>query len=136
MSVQEPEVAFPEPPARGEWAGFAVAFLAGAAGWLVLAAGRNSGEGWDNPLYFSVFLPALIALAFLCGFLLPARPWRWTATMFGAQALVAFAANPSASLLPLGLIVFAVIAVPCLIAGHGGSRLRKALGARQRLAQS
>lgn len=120
---------------RGEWAGYAGAFVAGAAGWLMLGAGRASGEGWDNPLYFSLFMPLLIALAFLCGFLLPARPWRWSATMFGAQALVAFAANPTASLLPIGLVVFAVLAVPCLIAGHGGSRLRRALAAR-RLAQS
>jgi len=56
---------------------------------------------------------------------LPGRPWLAPLGIALGQALVAFVRNPTANLLPLGLIVFAVLAAPLVLAGLLGARLRR-----------
>lgn len=59
-------------------------------------------------IYFSWFLPALSLLVAVIAFFTPARPWRWGLVPFVAQAVILIGQNPSANLLPLGLIMFLV----------------------------
>ena len=75
-------------------------------------------------------LPAIGALAALLGFLVPHRAWRWAFVPFGAQALVALLQNPTGGLLPLGLIVFGLFGVACLIPAYVGAKLATAMGRR------
>ena len=96
---------------------------------VVVSTASGRREAWDSDLYFSLALPAIGLAVALLGFLIPQRPWRWAFVPFGGQAVVAFLQNPTGSLLPLGLVVFAVFGVACLIA-YVGATLATAMGRR------
>jgi hypothetical protein len=62
---------------------------------------------WTSSSRASLFAAALLgALVWM------QRSWRWPAAMVGAQAVVAVLRDPTAGLLPLGLVVFALLALP------------------------
>ena len=94
---------------------YLVAAVAGAAGWLAISSGTDRREAWDSEWYFGLFLPAIAVVVAWLGFLAPRGAWRWAFVPFGAQAVAAFAQNPTGSFMPLGLIVFAVFGVVCLV---------------------
>ncbi|HJR58140.1 MAG TPA: hypothetical protein VJ813_02025 [Vicinamibacterales bacterium] len=104
---------------------YAAAAAAGAVGWLALTYASGRREAWDSEWYFGLLLPALAVLVAWLGFLAPRQAWRWAFVPFGAQALVGFVQNPAASLLPAGLIVFAVLGAICLVPALMGSALRR-----------
>ncbi len=105
-----------------KWA-YAVACAVGAATWGYIAAAGGRREAWDSDLYFTVALPFIGLSAAVLGFLVPERAWRWAFVPFGAQALVAFVQNPTANLLPIGLIVFAFFGAACLVPAYVGAKL-------------
>jgi len=107
-----------------KWA-YAAAGLVGAATWGYIAAVGGRREAWDSDLYFTIALPLIGVLAAVLGFLVPERPWRWAFVPFGAQALVAFLQNPTANLLPIGLIVFGFFGVACLVPAYVGAKLAR-----------
>ena len=92
-----------------------VAAVVGAAGWLVITYTSGRSEAWDSEHYFAILLPGLAVLVAWLGFLSPKGAWRWAFVPFAAQALVAIATNPTGGLLPLGLIVFAVFGIVCVV---------------------
>ena len=94
---------------------YLVAAIAGVAGWLAISYGTGRREAWDSEWYFGLFLPVIAVVVAWLGFLAPRAAWRWAFVPFGAQAVAAFAQNPAGSLMPLGLIVFAVFGVVCLV---------------------
>jgi hypothetical protein len=96
---------------------------AGAMAWMVVAALGGRREAWDSPLYFGAALPALAIVIAVVAALVPVRVWRWAMFPFWAQALVAFLQNPTANLLPLGLIVFSVFGAVCLIPATIGAQI-------------
>ena len=102
-------------------AAIAIAAFLGGCSWYVLGAGRAGGEGWDNPQYFMVLLPIVVTASIVAGIAVP----RWTPRsiygFFGGQALVAFVRNPSGGLLPLGLVLFFIIATVCAAVALGAS---------------
>ena len=89
-------------------------------------------EAWDSELYFSWFLPSLALVVAGLGFFAPDRVWRWAFTPFAAQAGVAFVQNPTANLLPLGLLVFGFYGGLCTVPAWAGAVMRRRLeGSRQ-----
>lgn len=104
---------------------FLVAAVAGAVGWFAISATSGRREAWDSELYFGLFLPAIAILVTWLGFLSPRGAWRWAFVPFGAQAVVALVQNPTASLLPGGLIVFAVLGAVCLVPAIVGAWFRR-----------
>ena len=104
---------------------FIIAAVAGGLGWLVISTTTGRREAWDSEAYFGLFLPAISILTAWLGFLAPVRAWRWAFVPFGAQAVVAFLQNPTANLLPLGLIVFAMFGVICLVPTLVGAWFRR-----------
>jgi hypothetical protein len=104
-----------------------VAAVAGAASWLYVAHVSHRLEAWDSEIYFSTALPLLGLLVAALGFVVPQRPWRWAFLPFAGQALVAFVQNPTANLLPLGLIVFAFFGAVCLVPAYVGAWVRRLL---------
>ncbi len=111
---------------RPGWApGIAATF--GAAGWVAISQVTGRREAWDSELYFSWFLPSVALVVAGLAFFAPERSWRWAFVPFGAQAVVAFVQNPSASLLPLGLLVFAFYGVLCLGPAWVGAAVRRRL---------
>jgi len=89
--------------------------VVGACSWWYVAAVTHRREAWDAPLYFTLAFPAMAIVAGVLAFLYPWKPWRWALFPFGAQALAAFAKDPGANLLPLGLVVFAVLGGLCAV---------------------
>lgn len=106
---------------------YTIAALAGAIGWLAIALLTHRREAWDSGLYFSWFLPSIALVLVGLGFFAPERAWRWAFAPFAAQAAVAFIQNPTANLLPMGLVVFAFYGAICTLPAWIGSTLRRRL---------
>lgn len=108
------------------WA-YTVAIVGGAMLWLVTAAITGRREAWDSGLYWTVAYPLAIVLAGVLGYRVPERPWRWAWAILLAQAAVLAVADSDLSLLPLGLIMFSVLALPAMAVARmtAGIRLRK-----------
>ena len=104
---------------------YLVAVLAGAGSWLYIAAVSGRREPWDDEIYFTAVMPALALVAGGLGALVPDKPWRWGLVPFGAQAAMAFIQNPTANLLPLGLIAFAIFGGICAIPAYLGAAVRR-----------
>jgi hypothetical protein len=88
----------------------------GVAVWLipwVLLGGR---EAWDHPSYFTIAVPAMSVVAGYAGFRAKSRSWRWPLNLALAQFATALLLNGFGNLLPLGVIVFLVLALPMFIA--------------------
>jgi hypothetical protein len=92
--------------------------------WLYVSHVGHRREPWDDPIYFTTVMPVIAVVAAIVSFIVPDRPWRWAMISFAAQALVAFLQNPTANLMPLGLIMFAVFggvcAIPAVLAAMAG----------------
>lgn len=118
----EPPLLKPPQPA---WPAWVAALAAGAFGWWL--AGRISGrqEAWDSPAYYQIAYPLFAATTVVLGYCWPRHPWRWALGIAFGQALVAFVRNPTANLLPLGLVAFAVYSAPLILTGRLGTRLRR-----------
>jgi hypothetical protein len=106
-------------------AAYAIMAVAGAVGWIVIAHASGRREAWDAEAYFGLFLPLIATLVAWVAFLAPRRAWRWAFVPFAAQAAVAFVQNPTAELLPLGLFVFAVFGLLCVVPALVGAAVRK-----------
>jgi predicted cobalt transporter CbtA len=109
---------------------YLVAVIGGAALWLATAALSGRREAWDSSLYWSVAYPLAIASAGALGYLAPERPWRWGATLMLTQAVILAVMASSFGLLPLGLILFGVLAVPPAVLAAVGARIRHRPGGR------
>lgn len=109
-----------------KWA-YAIGTVAGAGGWITISQLAHRREAWDSELYFTWFLPSIALVVAALAFVAPERAWRWAFVPFGAQAAVAVVQNPTANLLPLGLLVFAFYGGLCLLPVWVGTRLRRRL---------
>lgn len=115
-----------EQQAKKDRATFAhtIAIVGGAVLWIVTAAISRRVEAWDSPLYWMSAYPLSIALAGWLGSQVPEKPWRWGLGVMLAQAGVLAVSSGSFGLLPLGLIVFSVLAVPAIIAAKLMAKMR------------
>jgi hypothetical protein len=80
-------------------------------------------EAWDTELYWLVGLPLCYLVA---GWLGPQRIWRWPLVMMATQVLVMLLPSRSGfSLLPLGLVLFAILALPGILTAWIGRCMRR-----------
>jgi len=107
---------------------YVAAGIGGVVLWLGASALGHHREAWDSSFYWTVAYPAGIVVAGVVGGFATARPWRWGLTMMLAQAITLAVTSMSFGLLPLGLILFAILAVPPML----GALIGAALGARLR----
>jgi hypothetical protein len=115
-----------KPKAEGHF--YVIAAIGGAALWLGTMAISGRSEAWDSSLYWQAAYPLSLTLAGVLGYFAPERPWRWAlAVMLVQPVVMAFTSGGSFGLLPLGLLMFAVLALPAVfVASLGaGFRLRK-----------
>ena len=109
---------------RRDLAPAALAVIVGIVTWELVRHLGNRREAWDDPLYWSLGYSLLLAASFLLAVVWRDRPWRWVAFMMGAQAvwslLPAIAVSGVPNLWPGGLIMFAILSVPCLAAAYLG----------------
>jgi hypothetical protein len=104
---------------------YAIAIVGGSLLWLLgmLLGGRL--EAWDSPLYWAVCYPLALVLAAVIGWQVPERAWRWGLAIMLAQAVVLALTAGDFSLLPLGLMLFAVLALPLIGAATVAAGLRR-----------
>lgn len=88
---------------------------------ITIATGRN--EAWDHGAYYSIGIPLMCVVAFIIGYLFPAKPWRWALGMAGGQVVGALLHGSSLNLLPLAVIFMTIISIPQFIAAFFGSKL-------------
>jgi hypothetical protein len=106
--------------------GYVIALGGGALLWIGTMAISGRNEAWDSPLYWSLAYPTCMALAGWLAYQEPMRPWRWAlAVMLVQPVVMVFTSGSSFGLLPLGLVLFSVLALPPMLAAQLGAWLRQ-----------
>lgn len=101
------------------------AIVGGAAIWIAIAAASGRREAWDSGLYFTLGIPALCLLGLVLGYLAPRNSWRWGVWPSVGQLLTMLATQGVGNLLPLGVVVFAFLAVPGVVAARIGAAIAR-----------
>jgi hypothetical protein len=96
--------------------------------WVATALLSGRREPWDWSGYWTVSYPIAIAMAGVLGFAFPDRPWRWALAVMLTQAIVMIAGGSGLGLLPLGLVLLAVLALPAIGLAQLAARLRRGNG--------
>jgi predicted exporter len=112
------------------------AVAAGVFLWIATSLATGRREAWDSGMYWIAAYPAGIIAAAALGFLAPRRAWRRGLLLMLAQAAALAATAADFSMLPLGLILFSMLAVPPIAAAvtagwFGRKRLVDSKGALQ-----
>lgn len=116
------------PPRTNTLLPCSMAALAGLALWAAAALLTGKREPWDGQAYWLLAYPLALLVAGVLGYLFPERPWRWALTLFEVQFIAQCVRNGEpGNLWPLGMILFAVIALPAMLV----ARLAARAGARQ-----
>ena len=97
----------------------------GAIIWVVISFLVGEKEAWDSKYYFLYGLPLMMLTSTILGYKEPLRPWRWGITIVFSQALILGLSKPTANLLPLGIIFFGFISLPCIATAYLGSFAKK-----------
>ncbi|MFA5899465.1 MAG: hypothetical protein WC829_10175 [Hyphomicrobium sp.] len=110
---------------------FAIGAVAGVLSWDLVRLIGIHNEAWDDPKYWLIGYPLMLLTALMLGLGFPEMPWRWALTIVGAQAVwaifLSLATGGSLGLLPLGVVTFALLGLPCLLAAYAGQWLRRQL---------
>ena len=108
--------------ARSGTVAVAVASVTGIGTWELVRLMGKRREAWDDPVFWQIGYPLMLGAALVLGLQWRDRPWRWVVAMMAAQAAGSFglvlAGVPN--LFALGLIAFAMLGLPCLLAAHLG----------------
>jgi hypothetical protein len=100
----------------------AIALVSGAVLWVATTTLTGRREAWDAPVYWTVTYPIGLVISAILGYLSRDRPWRWGMALMLAQAVMMAALAREFGLLPLGLILFGVLAVPLMLVARGAAR--------------
>ena len=104
---------------------YAIALIGGATLWFLTSLLTGRSEAWDAPTYWSITYPLALLLAGALGYRAPRRAWRWGLGVMLVQApVMLLTSGSSLNLLPLGLALFAVLALPAIAAATFAARLR------------
>jgi len=102
-----------------------VALVVGASLWLGTAAMSGRREAWDSQLYWLAGYPLCIALAAVLAYFAPGRPARWAfAVMLVQPIAMVLSSGGDFGLLPLGLLLFAILALPAFAAAKVAASIR------------
>ena len=108
---------------------YTTAVIGGAVLWLATSIVSGRREAWDSPWYFTLAYPAAMVLAGVLAYRHPDRPWRFALAMMWIQPVVmVFTSGSDLSLLPLGLVMFGLLALPPIAVATMVGRRRLAMG--------
>jgi hypothetical protein len=91
---------------------YGIAAASGATLWILTSVISGRREAWDASFYWTLTYPVGLVIAGILGFIAWERPWRWGLTLMLVQALTLAVTAGSFGLLPLGLIMFGILALP------------------------
>ncbi|MFT3820600.1 MAG: hypothetical protein QM750_23785 [Rubrivivax sp.] len=95
----------------------------GAALWLAAAFLGGRREAWDSGVYWTLAYPLALLISAVMGRVHPTRTWHWPAALFFGQFLGMCLRNGGiGSLWPLGLVAFAVLSLPGVLAARLAAR--------------
>jgi hypothetical protein len=104
---------------------YSIAIVFGAGLWFVVSALTGKREAWDTSAYWVVGYPLAMFVSALLGHHFPERSWRWPIALFEAQLVAMCIRNGEfGNLLPLGVVLFAVIALPGVVVAKLAARRR------------
>lgn len=110
------------------WIAALIAVAVGIVAWEAVVPSGTRKEAWDIPVYWKLAYPAMLAGSLALGWIVPEQPWRWGLLVGLGQGVwtLAKATMQSGlpSLWPLGLIIFAILSLPCIAMAYLGARLR------------
>lgn len=101
-----------------------VAGVGGAGIWWATTALSGRREAWDAPVYWFIAYPLTMALAGVLGYRYPVRAWRWGVAVMLGQTAALVVSTRSLGLLPLGLILFGILALPPAAVATAAARWR------------
>jgi hypothetical protein len=107
--------------------GYLPAALAGLVLWLLTSGASGQREPWDAPEFWTLGYPVAIGVSALLGLVWPRQSWSWGFIVMAMMAPAMALNGSDLSLLPLGLVALAVLAVPPCIAGLIAGRFRRAV---------
>jgi hypothetical protein len=110
--------------AQDGW-GWPLAIAGGAALWSAIAVLGDRREPWDAAIFWSAGYPLSLLLAAVIGALFPQRTWRWALAVMFAQVPVMVAGGSDFGLLPLGMVMLAILALPAVLTARAGAWLRR-----------
>jgi hypothetical protein len=103
-----------------------MAAVIGFALWFVAILFTAKKEPWDSAAYWVIAYPLAIAACAVLGYRFPERPWRWALVLFESQFLAMCVHNGElGNLWPLGMLLFAVVALPGVVAAKAAARFRR-----------
>jgi len=112
-------------PPSNDTQSYVIAIIGGISLWLLTSLISGRAEAWDAPMYWTVTYPLAILLAGVLGYRAPRRAWRWGLVVMLVQApVLLLTSGGSMSLLPLGLALFAILALPAIAAAMFGAKMR------------
>lgn len=80
----------------------------------------------DNIYYWKIGYPILILVSGIAGYRAPLRPWRWSIYIIAIQFFLGMTtAKGGFNLLPIGILVYLLIALPCIAAGYTGAFINR-----------
>jgi hypothetical protein len=101
------------------------ACVVGVGSWMSIE-GITGVEAWDHPYYWLYGYPVLLITSFATALVDGRKPFLWGALPLLSQAAyVLYGASSTAALLPLTLVLYAVLFVPCLLSAYAGVYLRR-----------
>jgi hypothetical protein len=105
---------------------FLLSAVIGAALWWAAAFISGRREPWDGAAYWALAYPLSILACALLGYSYPERSWRWALVLFEAQffAMCVHSGEPG-NLWPLGMVLFALVALPGVFAARLTARLNR-----------
>jgi len=104
---------------------YAFAVGGGALLWLAKMGASGKREAWDSGLYWLGAYPVSVLLAAWLGYEFPRMAWRWGLAIMLTQAVTLAVTALDFSMLPLGLIVFSILALPLVAAAVLGAWWRR-----------
>lgn len=123
----------PQPASANRWVTpYAVAAIAGVTLWIGASVISGKREPWDAAIYWTTVYPIAIVLSALLGFAYPKATWRWPLALFLFQFVGMVIRNGElGGLWPLGLVLFAVLSIPGILAARLAAWLRARLGRQE-----
>jgi hypothetical protein len=107
---------------------YGAAFVSGILVWMLISSVSGKREAWDSELYFTVGIPVLCLMAGVLGFVEPERSWRWGIVPLSGQCVWMLLTQGVGNLLPLGLIVFGLFAIPPVMTAKLGAAIGRRRG--------
>jgi hypothetical protein len=105
---------------------FVISIGVGTIVWFFFRFYTNHSNPQSSIAYWYIGYPTLILASFITSYFFSIKVWRWPLLLILSQVILGIVMlKGDLYLLPLGMIVYIVISIPCFIAGYCGVLLNK-----------